>query len=260
MTKAAPKQEIKIAQYCYLIGDPIRNNIVMSKKSLLLAIVAIGLGTTIGLLVPILFEVFENPAARSRHPWLERIAIIAFVTTWVIVFLVNRFWPSNDIFDHSNSSRQQFSLRFLFVCLTSAAILLSVAPQLDFGYSSMLIVSCALFSSIAAFSFSRTIGMRALSLHAAMFTPFCWVIAFNKPFGHASGLLEGAPVGPGLIAIFVFGKKIDEAGMAAVMVISLIGIGLWLAFRGRKLYVAFLILVLISSSFQSLLMHIAYRA
>jgi hypothetical protein len=93
------------------------------------------------------------------------------------------------------------------------------------------------------------------------------MIAFNVPFGRTSGLVTAIPFGPALLPAELIRVLTDasigpdgSASIAAVIVIGELALGAWLAGRGGKLWLVYLILVLLVSSVSSLGMHAGYRA
>ena len=107
---------------------------------------------------------------------------------------------------------------------------------------------------------------RAAALVAGLFCPTVWMIAYNVPIGRTSGLVAAIPFAPAilpaaLIRAVTYRGGPDEMGMVAgVIVIGELLLGAWLAWRGGKLFVAYLILVLVVSSVSSFGMHALYRA
>jgi hypothetical protein len=160
----------------------------------------------------------------------------------------------------------QFRLWQLFALMTVAAILLAAMKWLDISWASALVAAVALGVLAWSLTQDRRVRSRAAALVAGLFCPLAWMVAYNVPFGRTSGLVAAMPFAPailpaGVIRALTGGGGPDEMGLVAgTIVIAELLVGAWLAWRGGKLFVAYLLLVLIVSSVSSLGMHALYRA
>jgi hypothetical protein len=239
----------------------------MRFKRLPLLTLLSGLGLAIGFLVPVIYEWMDEPGSRSRLPAMERGAIAALVLTAAICALVA--WLSKLQNDQEPAPRRklQFSLRGLLAAMTAAAVLVAVARWLDVSWTSGLVALAAFCAAGWSLLSEVAVRWRTGALLACLFFPFVWMIAYSVPFGRTSGLMTAIPFGPGLLPAEIIRSLIDasigpdgSASIAAVIVIAELALGAWLARRGGKLLVAYLILVLAVSSISSLAMHALYRA
>lgn len=227
-----------------------------------------GISLAFGLLVPTIFELGENPASRSSHPKFERAALIVFITTMVLSTLI--WWirsPSKSLTNgelNANESPQrkfQFGVRSLLIGTTLFALLMTVMQQLEFLVASYVVV--AFIAAVVVYSsfYSGRVRLRAATLIVSLYFPFTWVVLFNKPFGHVSGLLQTIPIGPGIFPAIMIRGHVDHATwLAATMVIVALLIGAWLARRGGKLSLAYFVFILMNSCINSFFWHFAYRA
>jgi len=222
-----------------------------------------GLALTFGLLVPTIFELGEK--ARSRHTGLERGALLVIVLTIAIAALI---WflnkPSDDSDDQPDKvANLQFGIRHILITMTVIAIAIGVAPALN-PEKDILIWGMfgILVGTIGWTSIQRAdLRVRSGTLIAGMFLPFVWIIAYNKPFGHTSGMLPGILFGPGLVPAMMLRRgNVDNTLWVAIIVVVLeLGIGIWLAHRGRKLFAAYVVFCLLLSSVTSFFFHAMYR-
>jgi hypothetical protein len=237
------------------------------RKELPLLTLLAGISVAIGFFVPVLFEWGQKPASRSRLPTMERAAIAALVLTIVACALV--VWLRKPAGNSPVAARPrlQFGLRGLFAATTVAAVLLAASRWLGVSLSSGLVVAAAFCAVGWSLCQGAAVSWRVGALLACLFFPFVWMIAFNVPFGRTSGLVTAIPFGPALLPAELIRVLTDasigpdgSASIAAVIVIGELALGAWLAGRGGKLWLVYLILVLLVSSVSSLGMHVGYRA
>jgi hypothetical protein len=224
-----------------------------------------GIGLAIGFLVPVAFEVAEEPWNRTRLISMERAAIVTVALSSVLcvclAWLGKKSPPAAE-----RRPKVQFRLRQLFVVITLAAILLAVMKWLNLSWASGLVTVVALGVLCWALCKDARVRSRAAALVAGLFCPLVWMVAYNVPFGRTSGLVTAMPFAPAilpasLIRIVTSGGGPDEMGViAGVIVIAELVLGSWLAYRGGKLFVAYLLLVMVVSSISSFSMHVLYRA
>ena len=223
-----------------------------------------GIALSIGLLVPSIFEWGEKPAARSRHPEMERAAFIVFAVTLVVAAIC---WylskPSNferPIDSKENSRRFQFGVRGLLIATTLAAASLAVAPWMNLIVSTAIVLVTAFAVLVYSFYHSWPVRSRTGALLASMFLPFAWMIRYNRPFGHTSGLIAALPIGPAIVPATLTGGHLDHSSwIAATIIVIELVVGAWLMRRGGKLAFVYLIFLLLFSSFNSLVLHLLYR-
>ena len=231
----------------------------------LLALVA-GIGLTTGFLVPVAFELTEQPWNRTRLAGMERAAMATVVVAFVLGVLefwhLKRFGTAAD----ERPRQVQFRLWQLFAVMTLAGVVLAVVKWLHVSWASGLVAVVAVgVLSWALFQEAR-VQSRGAALVAGVFCPLVWMIAYNVPFGRTSGLVAALPFAPAilpaaLVRLFTSGGGPDEMGLVAgVIVIAELFLGAWLARRGGKLFEAYLLLVLLVSSVSSFGMHAIYRA
>jgi hypothetical protein len=230
----------------------------------LLTLVA-GIGLTIGFLVPVAFEFAEEPWNRTRLVSMERAAIVTVAFSSVLCVclacLAKQKPPAAE-----RRPKLQLRLWHLFAVMSLVAILLAVMKQLDLSWASGLVTAVALGVLSWAICQEARIRSRASALVAGLFCPLVWMVAYNVPFGRTSGLVTAMPFAPAilpasLIRVVTSGGGPDEVGVVAgVIVIVELLLGSWLAYRGGKLFVAYLLLVMVVSSVSSFGMHALYRA
>jgi hypothetical protein len=224
-----------------------------------------GIGLAIGFLVPVAFEVAEEPWNRTRLISMELAAIVTVVISSVLcvclAWLGKERPPAAE-----RRPKVQLRLRQLFAVITLAAILLAVMKWLNLAWASGLVTAVALGVLCWAVRQDARVRSRVAALVAGLFCPLVWMVAYNVPFGRTSGLVTAIPFAPAilpasLIRIVTSGGGPDEMGMVAgVIVIAELLLGSWLAYRGGKLFVAYLLLVTLVSSVSSFGMHALYRA
>jgi hypothetical protein len=162
-----------------------------------------GISLVSGLLVPTLFEWSEEPAARTRHTQMERAALMVFLVTMVVIILSwYRYNPSTSdrqVALDAGSQKFQFGLRGLLAAIALAGVLLAVAPYLHRTVASAAVIVTAI--SVLSWSLFRGWQNRSRisALLASMYLPFFWMVLYNRPFGHASGLIEWLPLGPAIV-------------------------------------------------------------
>ena len=221
-----------------------------------------GIALSWGLMVPTIFEWSEKPAARSRHPEMQGAAVIVLVIAAASTFIVwrfNRRRPTATV-DAPASRRIQFSLKGLMIAIAVTAVSLAVAPMLNPESAAWLVAAALAVMVLRAFRVDSAARWRLAALVAAMFLPFCWLVLYNKPIGYSSGLIQALPFAPALLpAIWIRGP--GELGVPAAILVSLeLLAGSWLCPRSSKSAVAYLVLVLLLSCFNSLVLHVLYSA
>jgi hypothetical protein len=224
-----------------------------------------GISMTIGFLVPVVFEFTEQPAARSRHPSMEWAAILTVALTCVACVLVAWLSKRPEQPPDGRARKLQFGLWKLFVVMTLSAVLLAVAKWLEISWLSALITVLAL----GVLGWSNYLGpdvrSRAGSLLASLFCPFVWMIAYNVPFRTTSGLAVAIPIAPAILPAEILRRFTSDVGVdgnvpiAGVIVVGELLLGAWLARRGGKLFVAYLLCVLVASCASTWVMHAGYR-
>jgi hypothetical protein len=226
----------------------------------------VGISLVVGFIVPCVFEWGEEPWNRSRYYGLERGAVLALVMTIMATAtctLVRGETVQKPV-EQSSTRRLQFGLLGLFVAMTLEAMLFATIPLLKTPIVVALVLAVILAILVWAFTCDWTVRGRVVSLLAIQYLPFAWLIAFNVPFGHTSGLAINIPLCPGILFGELFrglvGLDQSIAGTVAIVIVVLqLLIGAWLARRGGKLFIAYAILVLIISSLSSLMIHALYR-
>jgi len=229
---------------------------------------------TIGFLVPVVFELTEKPWNRTRLVGLERAAMVTVVVAcglgvlefWHVKrFVTRRMTATNGAAADERPRKMQFGLWQLFVVMTLAAVVLAVVKWLGVSWASGLVAAVVLGVLAWGLFQEPRLQLRAAALVAGLFCPMVWMVAYNVPFGRTSGLVAAIPFAPailpaGLIGFFA-SRGPDEMGLVAgVIVIAELLLGAWLAWRGGKVFVAYLLLVLVVSSVSSFAMHALYRA
>jgi hypothetical protein len=225
-----------------------------------------GISLAIGFFVPVFYEWTREPPSRSRLPALERASLASLLLTFVAWALVA--WLSKPADEPQAAPRRklQFGLRGLFAATTAVAVLVAVARWLDAPWSSGLVAAAAVGTLGWSLLRDTAVRWRTAALLACLFCPFVWMIAYNVPFGRTSGLVIAIPIAPGLLPAELIRQFVSGLGrdamepIAAVIVVGTLLLGAWLAGRGGKLLLAYLLLVLLVSSLSSLGMHALYRA
>jgi hypothetical protein len=224
-----------------------------------------GVGLTIGFLVPVAYELTEKPWNRTRLVGLERAAMVTAALTCALCVL--KAWVSKgDAPAAAEPKRKiQFRLWQLLAAITVAAILLAVMKWLVF-WAIVLVPAVVLGVLGWVIRQEARVQSRTAAVLAVLFCPQVWMVAYNAPFGRTSGLLTALPIAPAilpsaLIRAVTYRSGPDHMAMVAgAIVIAELLVGAWLAWRGGKLFVAYLILVLLVSCISSFGMHALYRA
>jgi hypothetical protein len=223
-----------------------------------------GIGLTFGLLVPTIFEFGESQSSRNDFSRLEFLALIVFLITTLVSGLIWFFGRPTEFTEDDSHVRFQFGIRHILIATTLVAFLFAAAsfieidPQDDWLFWIVLgilvgLISWTLFQRAEV---RRSVG----TVLASLFLPFVWVIAFNRPFGHASGMLPSILFGPGLFPAMLLRQGVDNSVWIAVIFVFLeIATGVLLAFRWRKLCLAYAAFCLLLSGFTSLILHVMYR-
>jgi hypothetical protein len=226
-----------------------------------------GIGLAIGCIVPSIFELTQELHQRSRHEGLEMAATIAIGATVLLCsgIILGRRNVSSLPATETGPRKHQFGLRAVFAVTTVTAIVLAIAKLLDSHWTNSIVMALAF--AIVGWSISGgwPIQSRVGALLASLFLPFTWMVAFNVPFGHTSGLAVNIPIGPGILAAELLrgfaNMSVDEAGnLAFGFVLLQLLVGAWLAQRGGAGFIGFAVLVLASSTLSSLVFHVLYRA
>jgi hypothetical protein len=224
-----------------------------------------GIGLTIGFLVPVAFEFTEEPWNRTRLVSMERAAIVTVVLCGAICVCLVCLGKEKPL---AAEQRPKVQLRLwqLFAMTTVTAILLAVMKRLELSWASGLVTAVALGVLCWSACQDARVRSRTAALVAGLFGPLVWMVAYNVPFGRTSGLVTAMPFAPAilpsaLIRVVTSGVGPDEMGLVAgVIVIAELLLGTWLAYRGGKLFVAYLLLLMLISSVSSFGMHALYRA
>ncbi len=227
-----------------------------------------GVGLAIGFAVPVVVEWGERPEIRSQIPTIETAALGTLLVTTIVCgfsFWMGRRTGVGLVEVATQPRKLQFGINGLFIAMTVAAFSIVVAGWFNESTTNAVVVFFAI--GVVGWSWFRDwdVCARVGAMLGALFLPFVWMIAYNVPFGHASGLAVNIPIGPAifptaLLAGLVGNQKFDEMlGMAAVLVCFQMLVGAWLAWRGGKLSVVYLIFLLLNSSVSSLVMHFLYR-
>lgn len=224
-----------------------------------------GVGLTIGFLVPVAFEFAEEPWNRTRLVSMERAAILTAVLSSALcvclIYLGKQKPPAAE-----RRPKLQLRLWHLFAVMTLAAILLAAMKWLDHSWASGLVATVALGVLGWAVCQDARVRSRAAALVAGLFCPLVWMVAYNVPFGRTSGLVTAIPFAPAilpasLVRVVISSGGPDEMGVVAgAIVIAELLLGSWLAYRGGKLFVTYLLLVMVVSIVSSFGMHALYRA
>jgi hypothetical protein len=222
-----------------------------------------GISLAVGFAVPVVFEWGEKPAARSRYPALEMAAISLLVVTPAVCALIA--WLRKPV-EAPQKQKLQFSLRRMFAITTLMAVVLSAARWLDVAWTSASVTAVALGTLAWSCLQDASVRSRTGALLAGLFFPFAWIVPFNEPFGSTSGLVTALPIGPAILPAELIRVYLTDGigvdGMlpiAAVIVIAELLLGAWLAQRGGKLLVAYVLFLLVVSCLSSLAMHAMYR-
>jgi hypothetical protein len=222
------------------------------------------LSLVIGLLIPSIYEFSQELHNRSLHAGLEQLAIfVALLTVAVYLFFA---WRREKLGQPASIvvTPIQFRLRELFIAITFTAVLLALVPLLTRGVASAFVV--VLVVATLAWAFRGNVRRRSqtIAILATMFLPFAWIFAVNKPFGHVSGLLPIIPLCPGiffaeLLRNLLHFSREASAQLAIVFVVVQLLIGIGTVRRGGKLPVVYAVVMLVASSFSSLVIHAMYR-
>lgn len=231
----------------------------------LLTLVA-GLGLTVGFLAPVVFEWMQEPWNRTRLVGMEWAAMVSAVAACGLGVL--EYWHRRRFEQAADERRPkvQFRLWQLFAVMTIAAVLLAVMKWLSVAWASSLTALVAVVVLGWGLFQEPGLQLRASALVAALFCPMMWMVAYNVPLGRTSGLVSAIPFAPGLLpAVLIravtYRSGPDQMGLvAAAIVIGELLLGAWLAWRGGKLFTAYLLLMLLVSSVSSFIMHALYRA
>ena len=244
-----------------------------------------GVTLAFGLLIPWLYKVTLSGSGRvgerERSLLLSSIAVLILTG---IVIVVRAFMASREKTRrlenplHSNDGetaiihpqrRAQFGLKRIFALTTFVAGFAALGARLFPHFSSVttVIIATAVATTWAITEFRYTPLQRSQfrTLLAVMFLPFVWVIRFNKPFGHVSGMLDSMPIGPGLFPSFFIGRMLGASRdgfdvISAVVVIIELLVGLLLIRIGGRLSKAFLYAMFALTTFTSMFLHLMYRA
>lgn len=231
-----------------------------------------GIGLTVGFLVPVAFEWTEQPWNRTRLVGMERAAMVTMVVTCAVcalgAFITPTHFAGAPVMTANEQPRKvQFRLWQLFAVMTLTAVLLAVMKWLDVTWASGLVSAVALGVLGWALIHDARVRARAGALVAGMFCPMVWMVLYNAPFTRTSGLVAAIPIAPAILPAALIRALLDSRGgsdqmgmVAGVIVIGEMLLGAWLAWRGGKLFVAYLVLVLLVSSVSSFGMHAMYRA
>jgi hypothetical protein len=225
-----------------------------------------GFSLAIGLLVPTIFEWSESPAARSRHPEMERAALMAIV---VALLFAGPFWllknPERETEEALKLVRDkpvQFGIRHLLIAMTLVAILAAGIPLIKDVIAPWVVMGAIAGLSLWAVFLGPVVRSRVGALMSAVFLPFAWIVPYCKPWGHVSGMLEATLFGPGILPalLLVRGTPDDSVWIAAILVLIYLGIGFWLARRnGSILFLVYLSLAFLASAFSSFIFHALFR-
>src|SRR5688572_5192782 len=102
-----------------------------------------GISLAIGLFVPSVFEMAQEPASRHRHDQLELAAVIVLAATTLVCTAVSllRKRQAEPMREIGPPGNWQFGLLQLFLAITMFAIALAIMPLLELWVASAVIVA-----------------------------------------------------------------------------------------------------------------------
>jgi hypothetical protein len=103
-----------------------------------------GLGLTVGFLVPVAYELMEEPWNRTRLVSLERAAMVTAALTCMLCALAAWLGKSSEPSETVGPRKFQFRIWQLFAVMSVAAILLAAQKWLDLSWASALVAAVAL--------------------------------------------------------------------------------------------------------------------
>jgi hypothetical protein len=227
-------------------------------------IILTGIAIIVAMLVPVLFEFTEVALSRRRHTGLKRAALMTGVVTIIVGItwsaIRRRFPPKFETATPSN--RRQFSTFDLIVFTTFVAAFMAVSKIMSWKVASSLIIAVSLAMGIWSCWQSASTRTHIFSLLACLFLPFLWIVPFNKPFGHTSGMYEGFTIGPSLIPVVFVMRDNNDAGsaVAAMWVIGELLLGAWLARRAGWKSLIYIVGILGLSSINSFFLYALSRS
>lgn len=226
-----------------------------------------GLSLAVGLMIPTIFEWGQEQMAGSRHPELE---FVAFLSVFVSLVIATAFWFVNKPAknrangdEFTSAVHFQFGIRHVLLATTIVAIIIAITQLFEIPNSVLQWFMVGLLVAVATWTVFQPglIRSRSGTVLSSMFMPFAWIIPTNVPFGHTSGLLPAILFGPGLLpAVFIGRGSIDRSVIIAVVFVILeLGVGIWLARRGGRLALTYILFLFFLSSITSFGFHGLYR-
>jgi hypothetical protein len=186
-------------------------------------------------------------------------AIVSMAFCIVLPWLPITNQKSDKTSNQTSKPRLQFSLRTLLLVtaiVAGAIVLLAKFPLVMSG-----IVTVGAFMYLISFFVSHPQHRLATSaLIASMNLPFVWILGHNKLSRISPSLLAMFPGLPAFFPAFWMGTLFnqnlhDRFGLALLLTSLEMMIGIWMIRLGRKLAIAYLLLVLHVSAFGSLVFH-----
>lgn len=235
-------------------------------RQLALSIHWLGASLIVGLMIPTVFEFTQQPAARSRHSGAQQIALWVLVVTFgavVTLQWLDRCGPPAG--PRSTPHPLRFRVRDMLLITLLTALLLTLARALEVPAATILMTIAIVLASVWTWRRGRGAWLRLIGHLACLYGPFCWMVAFNRPFGRTSGLLPYVAIGPGVLPAEMLRAVLGGVDgdhltiLAAMFALLLLFVGVWAAGRGGRLAAALATLSLVVSTITSFIVHAMYR-
>jgi|GEM_PF-4262076 len=226
----------------------------------------VGIGLATGLVVPTVFEWSQKAAARGRHSGMERAALVALAVSLVIAIMIwvlrRRADGAEELAEPARGKPIQFGIRHLLVAMTLVAIFAAAAQLIGDVFVPWIMMGAIAGLLGRSLFLGPIVRSRVAALMAAVFLPFAWIMPYSRPWGRTSGLMDGILFGPGILpATFLRRGSVDNAvWIAATIVLIELGLGFFLARRKNSpAFLIYAVMILLASSFSSLIFHAMFR-
>jgi hypothetical protein len=167
------------------------------------------------------------------------------------------------------TTRHRVSLRRLLVAIAMSAVVLGLVRWPHWTSPEGKVMTNAVAATLVPgvlilFRAGEAATERFMVSLVAMYGPFAWIAAYNRPWGRSSGgwdLALGLPgLVPGMVARISGQNDTLLAATMAASTLAVLAMTAWVAFRGWRSSLVFSIAIGLWSTLTSLGMHVMYRA
>ena len=217
----------------------------------------------IGCLIPAFYD-WSGSNQRYSPVIVGRTAIGLLVTVIAICMALPWLPLDDDQLESSNRRRLRFNIRTILIITTAiaAAMALLRTPFLPLlGAASYL---CALAFAVHFWLMRPQFHGSFLSMLACMYLPFAWIVTASTFWRQGFSALHFASALPTVIPTFFVGQLLQEKSddliwLSTILTNAELVCGLWIIGQGKRLAIAYHLLVLLLSTITSFAVNALFR-